>query len=221
MADQTALTGNTPVLYTYYRSSCSARVRIALNWKGIPYEMRFIHLVKAEQRDPTYLKVNPSGFVPTLCIDGHTLQQSVAILEYLEETHTERPLLPTDAAARAKVRTLVNIVACDIQPVQNLKVLQQFDTDQRPGWSRWTITAGFQAMEALLRETAGMYCVGDKVTLADVCLFPQVWNAQRFGVDMSQFPLIGAIYDQLMTLEPFKAAFWKNQPDCPDELRSG
>ncbi|KAJ1949156.1 hypothetical protein IWQ62_006780, partial [Dispira parvispora] len=117
MADQTASTGSTPVLYTYYRSSCSARVRIALNWKGIPYDMRFIHLVKAEQRDPKYLKVNPGGLVPTLCIDGHTLQQSVAILEYLEEAFTEKPLLPVDVVARAKVRTLVNIVACDIQPV--------------------------------------------------------------------------------------------------------
>mmetsp|Transcript_1591 Transcript_1591/g.4335 ORF Transcript_1591/g.4335 Transcript_1591/m.4335 type:complete len:190 (-) Transcript_1591:551-1120(-) len=178
------------VLYSYFRSSCAYRVRIALNIKKIPYEMKFVNIYTGEQKDPTYMAVNPSAMVPSLMIDGHMLRQSTAIIEYLEDTRPSAPkLLPNDPHKRAAVREIAEIVACDIQPIQNLRVsamvadfcqkYQPTITDDermkiRNDWSREVITDRFRGIEKLLASTSGDYCVGNGITLADVFLAPQV-----------------------------------------------
>ncbi|KAJ2786185.1 Glutathione S-transferase zeta-1 [Coemansia javaensis] len=209
-----------PVLYTYYRSSCSARVRIALNHKGIDYEARPINLVSGEQLSAEYTAQNPSGLVPLLVIDGREISQSVAILEYLEETRPAKPLLPADPAQRAQVRTLVGVICCDIQPLQNLRVLKTVPEDQRPAYARAVIESGLAVFEKMLERTAGRFCVGDEVTLADCCLIPQLYNARRFGVDIARFPRIQQIEARANALPAFRAAHWTRQPDCPAELAS-
>ncbi|KAI3638753.1 hypothetical protein MIR68_003251 [Amoeboaphelidium protococcarum] len=211
---------NQIVLYSYWRSSCSWRVRIALNFKGIPYQYRAINLLQAEQQGEEYVALNPAKSLPTLLIDGLVLTQSVAILEYLEERKPESwRLLPVMPAERAKVRALVNIVCCDIQPVQNMKVLKQVGEDKKAEWAQKCITSGFEALEKMLQQTAGTYCVGDQVSLADVCLVPQVYNANRFQVDMTKFPLIQRINASLEQLEPFQKAHPDQQPDNPSSTQ--
>ncbi|RKP23625.1 glutathione S-transferase [Syncephalis pseudoplumigaleata] len=217
----------TPLLYSYYRSSCSARVRAALHYKGIAYDTKPISLLKNEQHE-AYKQHNPNGMVPMLVIDGHAISQSAAILEYLEETrpgkrlciqlitavnddedtavNVEPPLLPKDPWTRA-------------QPVQNLRLLNRVG-DTKTEWARHWITVGFEALEAELVKTAGQYCVGDQITMADVYLPPQVYNAQRFGVDMSRFPTIARIDRNLASVEAFRQAHYSRQPDCPPELRA-
>lgn len=215
-------------LYTYFRSSCSARVRIAAHWKGLKLQHRFIHLLKDEQRSTEYIALNPSKSVPTLVVregDAQFLvRQSIAILEYFEERHPELPPLlppPSDPIGRANVRDLVNIVACDIQPVTNLKILNKV----RPlgveanDWQQHFMKAGLEAYESIVRATAGQYSVGDEVTMADVVLAPAVDNAIRFNIDISSFPTVKRIYDGLAGLEAFQKGSWKAQPDTPAELR--
>ncbi|KAJ2797133.1 Glutathione S-transferase zeta-1 [Coemansia guatemalensis] len=207
-----------PVLYTYYRSSSAARVAIALNYKGIDYEQIPVNLLKNEQLAETYVSKNPSALVPLLVIDGCELSQSVAILEYLEETRPDAPLLPKDPAQRAHVRAIVGAICCDIQPLQNLRVLRTLPEDQRPEHARSVIARGLSVVEAMLEKTAGQFCVGDEVTFADCCLIPQLINAHRYGVDMAHFPHINAIESKTSKLEPFQRAHWTKQPDCPAEL---
>ncbi|KAI9146146.1 glutathione S-transferase [Paraphysoderma sedebokerense] len=207
-------------LHTYYRSSCSWRVRIALNYKGISYTSKPVNLLKNEQKSEEYSKFNPNKVVPSLEIDGHVLIQSIAIIEYLEETRSEKALLPKDPHLRAIVRAIVNQIAADIQPVQNLRVLQRYsdEADKRAEWGKWVITEGFNALEKILAKYSNPqsgYCIGNEMTMADVCLVPQVYNANRFNVDMSKYPNIERIHKHLVTLKVVIDASPENQPDFP------
>ncbi|KAL1919300.1 uncharacterized protein VTP21DRAFT_1993 [Calcarisporiella thermophila] len=216
MADQQQKT----ILYSYFRSSCSWRVRIALEHKGIPYELKPVNLLKNEHKSEVYTQLQPFKEVPTLLIDGLSMTQSIAILEYLEETRPEKPLLPKESHARVQVRTIVNAIACDIQPINNLRVLQhEFVAPHKVKWIHEWVKFGFDALESILKTTAGKCCVGDEVTFADLALAPQVYNALRFEVDMTAYPTIHRIYNHLLELEAFKTTYPHRQPDCPAELR--
>jgi maleylacetoacetate isomerase len=224
-----ATTPSEIILYTYFRSSCSARVRIALDLKNITYQSIPVNLLKDEQSAPAYCAINSSGLVPSLEIRGanigiFTLTQSVAILEYLEEAYQDRmPLLPpmSDPTGRAHVRTLVNIIACDIQPVTNLRILGKVDAfgASRKLWARELISDGLKAYEALIGHGNSRFSVGDDVTLADVCLIPAVWGAIRFEVDLAAYPRIKSVYDEFSKDPAVKRAHWNCQPDTPSELR--
>ncbi|KAJ2316929.1 Glutathione S-transferase zeta-1 [Coemansia sp. RSA 2702] len=208
-----------PVLYTYFRSSSAARVRIALHYKGISYESRPVNLSAGEHLGEDYTRQNPEAQVPFMLIDGNAIGQSIAILEYLEETRPERPLLPRDPAQRAQVRAIVGAICCDIQPLQNLRVLKTLPEDQRAEHARKVIAHGLEIVEKMLEKTAGEFCVGNNVTLADCCLIPQLGNAHRFGVDMSPFPRVCAVEANAGTLDAFRQSHWTQQADCPPELR--
>jgi maleylacetoacetate isomerase len=208
-------------LYGFFRSSAAFRVRIALNLKGLAYEPASIHLRRNDQGTPAYRGVNPQGLVPALEIDGHTLIQSLAIIEYLDETHPDPPLLPQAPADRARVRALADIVACDIHPIDNLRVLryltrtyQRSESDIASWYNHW-IDAGFSALEALLAgdPRTRTFCHGDRPGLADVALVPQVVNAERYQLDMSPYPTIARIFASCMKLPPFHSAHPDNQPD--------
>ena len=208
-------------LYGYFRSSAAFRVRIALNLKGLPYDAVSIHLRRNDQSKPDYRGVNPQGLVPTLEADGQTLIQSLAIIEYLDETHPDPPLLPQAPAERARVRALADIVACDIHPINNLRVLRYLthtlgrdEADIALWYNHW-IDAGFQALEALLARDphTGAFCHGDRPGLADIALVPQVVNAERYRLDMTPYPTIARIFAGCMALAPFAAAHPDNQPD--------
>lgn len=211
------------VLHSYWRSSCSYRVRFALALKGIKYEYRAVNLLKSEQKEDSYTSLNPTELLPTLEIDGVKLVQSGAILEYLEETRPESPLLPKDPKDRAIVRALRDIIGCDTQPVQNLKVLKRamafFDSEeeknkQKLAWGKTTIEEGFKGLEALMSKVSGKYSFGDSITLPDLYLAPQIYNAKRFGVDLSAYPTISRVYDALEQHPAFKAAYPDAQPDA-------
>jgi maleylacetoacetate isomerase len=209
-------------LYTYFRSSAAFRVRIALNWKGLEYEPRFVHLAKGEHRDPSYAAVNPQGLLPFLEDGTVRLSQSLAILEYLEETHPRPTLLPGDAAGRARVRALSLLVACEIHPVNNLRVLQHLrkslgqTEDQVNAWYLHWIADGLAKLEAELARDArtGKYSHGDSPSMADCCLVPQVFNAKRFKADLAPFPTVMRVFDACMALEAFDRAQPAKQPDA-------
>ena len=210
-------------LYGYFRSSAAYRVRIALNLKGIAPEGRYVHLQKAQQRAVDYLALNPQGLVPALVTDeGDVLTQSLAIVEWLEETHPKPPLLPADATGRARVRSLAQAIACDIHPLNNLRVLNYLvhtlgvSDEQKNGWYRYWIDLGFEALETrLAREPAtGRFCHGDAPTLADLCLVPQVANARRFDIDLSPYPTIVRIDQACRALPAFANAAPECQPDA-------
>ena len=211
-------------LYGFSRSSAAFRVRIALNLKGLAYEDGFIHLRRGEQRGPEYLAVNPQGLVPALEADGHTLIQSMAIIEYLDETHPEPPLLPRDPASRARVRALAEIVACDIHPINNLRVLRYLhgplghDQTAIETWYNHWIATGFEAFERLLAadKRSGAFCHGETPGLADIALVPQAVNSERYKLDLSPYPTVARIYANCMRLEAFSAAHPSNQPDRDD-----
>jgi maleylacetoacetate isomerase len=208
-------------LFGFFRSSAAFRVRIALNLKGLPWEDGFIHLRRGDQRREEYLAVNPQGLVPALETDGHTLIQSMAIVEYLDETHPEPPLLPRDPAGRARVRALSAIVACDIHPINNLRVLRYLsrplghDQAAIENWYNHWIATGFEAFERLLAGGArtGAFCYGDAPGLADIALVPQVVNSERYQLDLSPYPMIARIYETCMRLDAFAKAHPDNQPD--------
>jgi maleylacetoacetate isomerase len=210
-------------LYDYYRSSAAYRVRIALNIKGVTPERVFVHLRKGGQRADDYLDLNPQGLVPALALDGgQTLTQSLAIIEWLEETHPQPPLLPADAAGRARVRAVALSIACEIHPLNNLRVLQYLtgtlgaSEAQKDGWYKYWIDTGFEALETqLAREKAtGRFCHGDAPGLADVCLVPQLANARRFHVDLAPYPTLTRIEAACNALPAFVAAAPANQPDA-------
>jgi maleylacetoacetate isomerase len=213
------------VLYGYWRSSAAYRVRIALNLKGLAYESRPVHLINngGEQHAPDYRALNPQQLVPCLVDHGQVFTQSMAIIEYLEETRPQPPLLPADAVGRARVRALAQVVGCDVHPLGNLRVLQhlvaQFGADDsaKGVWSRHWIGEGFQALETMLAGDVdtGRFCHGDTPTLADACLVPQVYNALRWKLPMDDFPTIQRIYDTCQTLEAFRHAAPEAQPDAP------
>ncbi len=208
-------------LYTYFRSSAAYRVRIALNLKGLSYESLPIHLIKdgGRHKSPEYRALNPQMRVPTLTLDdGEILTQSLAIIEYLDETHPSPPLLPKDAVARAKVRALSQLIACDIHPLNNLGPLrylknalkhEQSDID---AWYHHWIIEGFTALETMLQP--GTYSFGNTVTLADICLVPQVYNARRLKVPLDKFPKIVAADAACLKLAAFDKARPENQPDA-------
>ncbi|XP_073465221.1 maleylacetoacetate isomerase isoform X1 [Aquarana catesbeiana] len=210
-----------PLLFGYFRSSCTWRVRIALALKGIQYDQQPINLIKdgGQQLTDEFKRVNPMLQVPALRIDGVTLSQSLAIIEYLEETRPSPALLPRDPVQRARCRMISDHITSGIQPLQNLAVLKKVG-DGSQEWAQHFITRGFQALEQLLQDTAGRYCVGDEVTMADLCLVPQVANADRFKVDMAPYPTISRINQSLMKLEAFQVSHPSRQPDTPPELRA-
>ena len=210
-------------LYTYFRSSAAFRVRIALNLKGIAYEPQFISLPKGAHRAPDYASVNPQALVPTLVTDdGVRLAQSLAIIEYLEETHPKPALLPAGASGRARVRSLSDLVACEIHPLNNLRVLNYLigtlgvSREQKDGWYRYWIDVGFEALEKRLAHDAatGRFCHGDAPTLADVCLVPQMANARRFEIDLSPYPTLMRIESTCLALPAFAEAAPARQPDA-------
>jgi maleylacetoacetate isomerase len=208
-------------LYGYFRSSAAFRVRIALNLKKRDYETASIHLRRNDQSRTEYRNVNPQGLVPTLEDGRQTLIQSLAIIEYLDEVYPDPPLLPKDPAGRARVRALADIVACDIHPINNLRVLRYLmrelghDEAAVAAWYNHWIAAGFDALEPLLANNAltGAFCHGDTPGLADVTLVPQVVNAERYRLDLAPYPTLTRIYENCMKLEPFIAAHPNNQPD--------
>jgi maleylpyruvate isomerase len=200
-------------LYTYFRSSAAFRVRIALNLKNLPWEPAVIWLPDGEQAGSAYQQVNPQALVPTLVEDGHHLPQSMAIIEYLDETHPEPPLLPGSARDRARIRSLAQLIACDIHPVNNLRILKYLKHEAGQTqeaidrWYRHWCAEGLAAYERQLGDgRAGTFSHGDQVTMADVCLVPQIFNAQRFDVDMGRFPRTMAIFQQCMALPAFEDA---------------
>nr|XP_056707366.1 maleylacetoacetate isomerase [Euleptes europaea] len=210
-----------PILYSYFRSSCSWRVRIALALKGIAYDQAPVNLVKdgGQQLSSEYRSVNPMQQVPALKIDGVTLSQSLAIIEYLEETRPDPRILPQDPKKRVQVRMISDLIASGIQPLQNLTVLQQLG-EKKLEWAQRCISHGFKALEQILQETAGHYCVGDEVSMADLCLVPQVYNAERYKVDLAPYPTIRRINKALLELEEFKTSHPSRQPDTPPELKA-
>ena len=207
-------------LHGYFRSSASYRVRIALNLKGLRAEHLPCHLRKGEQRDPGYLAINPQGLVPSLEDDaGAVLTQSLAIIEWLDETHPEPPLLPRDPLQRAKVRAFAMALACDTHPVQNLKVLARLremglPEEQVTGWAAWANREGLTACETLLAHESGPFCFGAAPTIADLCLVPQLANARRFGVDVAAFPRLLQAEAAAKALAAFADAAPERQSDA-------
>ena len=209
-------------LYTYFRSSAAYRVRIALNLKGLACEQIAVHLTHegGEQHSEVYRQINPSELVPTLIDAEFTLNQSLSILEYLDEKFPAMPLLPQDLQQRARIRALSLSIACDIHPLNNLRVLQylteslHLTDEQKKQWYRnWVIT-GFKALEAQLEHSNGQFCFGQQPTMADCCLIPQVYNALRFDIDLSAYPKIQSIYQHCNTLAAFQKAAPDMQPDA-------
>jgi maleylacetoacetate isomerase/maleylpyruvate isomerase len=207
-------------LYNYFRSSASFRVRIALQLKGLPYDYVSVHLAKGEHKRPEFASLSAEGLVPLLeTDDGLRLTQSMAIIEYLDEIHPQPALLPGNAAERARVRALSQIVACEIHPLNNLRVLKYLVHDLKAEegakntWYQHWVALGLQAYEARLGEAPGVFSHGESPTLADCCLVPQIFNAQRFNCDLSPYPRTLAVFDACMQLP----AFQKAQPSaCPD-----
>lgn len=205
-------------LHGYFRSTASYRVRIALNLKGVAYTDAFHHLRKNEQNAPAYLAVNPQGLLPSLEGDFGYLTQSLAICEYLEETVPEPALLPADPVLRARVRAFAQVIACDIHPVQNLKILARLralgmDDAQVTEWAQTVIAEGLTACAALIADRDDLYCFGATPGLADICLVAQLVNARRFGVAMV-WPRLQAIEAQCLTLRAFERARPENQADA-------
>lgn len=227
MGNQEPSVTDTLKLYSYWRSSAAYRVRIGLNLKGLAYETVPVHLLRdgGEQHGAAFRQTNPQGLVPVLQHGQRTLRQSVAILEYLDETWPDQPLLPALARDRQRVRAIAQVVACDIHPLNNLRVLQYFDREwhvpqpERDEWVRHWMMEGFNAVEAMLTDhpATGRFCEGDRPTLADCCLVPQVYNARRFGVDLAPFPTIARIEAACLKLPQFDAARPERQPDCPPQ----
>ena len=207
-------------LYTYFRSSAAFRVRIALNVKDLRYESLFVHLAKGEHRRPEYAKVNPQGLLPTLELDdGIRLNQSLAIIEYLEDKYPRPPLLPSDAVGKARVRGLAALVACEIHPLNNLRVLQHLkrslgqSEEQVNAWYRHWIADGLAKLEAQLDPNA-KFAYGDAPTMADCCLVPQIFNAKRYDCNLAPYPTTMRVFEQCMGLEAFDRAQPAKQPDA-------
>jgi maleylpyruvate isomerase len=208
-------------LYTYFRSSASFRVRIALNLKGVAYEPTFVHLPRGEHRASAYSKVNPQALTPALELDdGEPLAQSLAIIEYLDEVHPQPPLLPRDAKARARVRSLSLLIACEIHPLNNLRTLLYLKRalgqteDQVNAWYRHWVADGLAKFEADVARGAGKFCHEDSPGLADCCLVPQIFNAKRYQCDLAPYPITMRVFEACMQLEAFDRAQPSKQPDA-------
>jgi maleylacetoacetate isomerase len=211
-------------LYNYFRSSASFRVRIALNLKGLAYEYAAVHLTRdgGQQFAPAFRAINPDALIPVLDDGGHALTQSLAIIEYLEETHPEPPLLPRGALDRAYVRSIALGIACEIHPLNNLRVLRYLVRDlkvgeeQKNAWYRHWVEQGLAAIEARLiaEQKSGRYALGDSVTLADVVIVPQIFNAKRFDCRLDHVPTVMGVFDRCMELPAFIEAQPARQPDA-------
>lgn len=208
-------------LYTYFRSSAAFRVRIALNLKGLDYQPTFVHLAKGEHRKPEYAAVNPQALVPTLAENGRLLTQSLAILEFLEETHPQPPLLPQDPFARARVRSLALLIACEIHPLNNLRTLRHLKNslgqseEQVNSWYRHWVADGLAKLEAELQNPGtGHFCHGQTPTIADCCLVPQIFNAKRYQCELGPYPAVMRVFDACMQLDAFVRAQPDKQPDA-------
>lgn len=209
-------------LYNYFRSSASFRVRIALELKGLAYEYVPVHIARGEHKQEAYAAISADTLVPMLeTDDGLRLSQSMAIIEWLDETHPAVPLLPPDAASRARVRALAQSIACEIHPINNLRVLKylvrelKVEEDAKNAWYRHWVREGLQAFERqLAQQPASTYCFGETPTLADCCLVPQVFNARRFGCRLDHVPTVVRIDAECRTLPAFVAAAPENQPDA-------
>lgn len=211
-------------LHDYWRSSAGYRVRIALHLKGLRHQRMPVHLVRdgGQQHGAAFREINPQQLVPALVDGQRVIRQSLAIIEYLDEIHPDPPLLPTTPRDRAHVRGLAQLVACDVHPINNLRVMQYLErelgvgAEARDAWTRHWIQEGFAAFEAILAGDAatGAFCHGDTPTLADLCLVPQVYNANRFGLDLAPYPTIRAINERCLALPAFDAARPENQSDA-------
>ncbi|CAD5234316.1 unnamed protein product [Bursaphelenchus xylophilus] len=211
-----------PILYSYWRSSCSWRVRIALELKKVQYQQVHIHLLNQEQSEEKYLQINPAGMIPTFVHDGNVITESLAILEYLDEVFEGPKLIYGNAAKKALIRSLALIIISNIQPLQNPRVTAVHSNDKakREEFARHFIDRGFETLEKRLKATAGKYSVGDELSLVDVCIPSQVYSAIRFNVDMRKFPIIQRINEELGKLPAFIKADEKHQPDTPAEFRA-
>ncbi|WP_025138136.1 maleylacetoacetate isomerase [Achromobacter sp. DH1f] len=210
-----------PTLHSYWRSSAAYRVRLALAIKRLPYRQVAWHMAKGEHQQPAYRQIAPFGLVPMLEIDGLRLQQSLAIIEYLDARHPEPALLPDDPAQRAQARALAQLVACEMHPLNNLRTLNQLrsqfgaDDAQVQDWYRHWCEEGFRAFEAALGASHGDYALGAAPSLVECCLVPQVYNARRYAVDLTPFSRVRAIVQACESLPAFDAARPENQPDAP------
>jgi maleylacetoacetate isomerase len=212
-------------LFSYWRSSAAYRVRIGLNLKGLPYDIASVHLLRdgGDQHTPAFRAANPQGLVPVLEHGQRNLRQSMAILEYLDEVWPSPPLLPATARDRQRVRALAQLIACDVHPLNNLRVLQYFEREwhvpqpERDEWVRHWMRDGLDAFEAMLADhpSTGEFCDGHAPTLADVCLVPQLYNARRFGFDLARYPTMQRIEAACLALPAFDAARPEMQPDAP------
>lgn len=211
-------------LYGFFRSSAAFRVRIALNLKKIEHDTQLVNLQTGDQTKAEYLGINPQGRVPALAVGGDVLLQSLAIIEYLDETCPDPAFLPPDALGRARIRAIAGIIACDIHPLNNLAVLKYLggelgaSDDQRNVWYRHWVAQGFSGIEPLLANSSdtGRFCHGDTPGLADICLVPQVFNAQRFDCDLTPYPTLMRIHAACMEFEAFDAAQPARQPEAAD-----
>lgn len=209
-------------LYGYFRSSAAFRVRIALNLKGLDYEQQSVHLAQGHQLRAEFRAINPQALVPVLVVGEQRMTQSLAIMEYLEETHPQPPLLPQEPLARQRVRSLAQIVASDIHPINNTRILKylgsqlKIEEPARNTWYRHWIAEGLAVIEKRLLEEAGtgVFCHGDTPTVADCCLVPQIFNARRYGSDLGPYPTVMNIYERCMALPAFDKAAPLNQPDA-------
>lgn len=207
-------------LHTYFRSTAAYRIRIALNLKAVDYDLVPLNLFKGEQKKTEFLKLNPDGLVPVLEHDDNLLTQSMAILEYLEETHTDTPLLPRAPLERAFVRALAQTIVSDIHPLNNLRVQKYLvehmgaDESKKLEWYHHWVKQGFDGLEKRITKSSGAFCYGDSITLADVCLIPQVYNAHRFECPMNAYPNINRINQHCLGLSPFADAAPHTQPDA-------
>lgn len=208
-------------LYSYFRSSAAFRVRIALNLKGLSYDTQAVHLLKqgGEQHSAEYAAINPSELVPTLLDQQYVLTQSLSILEYLEEAYPKTALLPQNLQQRAQIRAFAQYIACEIHPLNNLRVLQYLEqtlavsNSEKTAWYQHWIKLGFHSLEQQLQHSDGKYCFGEQASFADCCLIPQVYNAKRFQIDLTEYPKIQSIYTHCMQLAAFQQAAPEQQAD--------